>query len=144
MMSALKFSVALLASASLGTAAFGQNPVGNWRGRAQIVEPQIRVKLNETQSQHVRQMIAQYQKMVVVLNLRADKTFNWTAFGAPTFVNSHKMTGAWEQTGKTVTLTFHKGPHADTAVKITATIGKDGNTLDSMGDSGERILFSRG
>jgi hypothetical protein len=135
---------AVAALTVLATSALGQTPVGNWRGRAQMAPPQVATGMPEPQRTKATQMYEQYKRMVIALSLKGDHTFTWRAFGGPSFVNSHRMTGAWAVSGKTITFTFPKGPHAATQMDLAGTLIKDGSVIDLLSESGTHIYFSRG
>ena len=93
------------ALAILSASLLAANVVGTWKGKITIDSSKAPKPANPEQQKAVENGLAQVKKMVLTLNLKADKTYTVDASNVPGQTKNQKSEGTWKQDGNTVLLT---------------------------------------
>ncbi len=143
-MNSIKLSVVVLAAATLGSSAFAQSAVGSWKGHLQIAMPPMPANTPPAQRQMVEKMMSSFKKMVILMNLKSNKTYTTSTQGAPGGANKTES-GTWSQAGRTITLNSPKKNTMGQPNSMNGTLGADNKSftivLPSRGGGGGKIVF---
>lgn len=127
-----------MAAVATGSA-LAASPVGVWKGKIQFKAPNLPATMNPQQKAMVQQQLAMVQKMQIVLNIKANKTFTASVSGGPAGANQKQQNGTWTQNGNNLVMTDAKSKTAQTFA-----LSANGKTLsfDMPGGQG-KIVFTR-
>lgn len=131
----------IIALSLFSAAVAAPNPVGKWNGKVQISMPPTPPNATPEQKAMMAKVFDGVKKMVIKLELKADKTFTVVSPNPGDGKPGKPQSGKWSQKGNTVTLTDPKGQPQE------FTLSADGKTLSADlkqgAPGGARITFTR-
>jgi hypothetical protein len=131
--------MAAVCSVALISAAFAGSPVGKWKGKISASIPKLPESATAEQKKQVADGMAMIAKMVIEMDVKADKTYTVNITGGPQSQPPQK--GNWSQKGNVVIFTSQKNQSGQKM-----NLSNDGKTMKaSMGSGaqGASVTFTR-
>lgn len=140
--------LAVAAFGVLAASGMAQNLVGVWKGKVEVDMSQLPKNLTPQQKQMMDQGLAVAKKMVITLNLRANKTYMASVTGLPQAAaqkGPNTNEGTWRVQGSKLFLTSVKenGKPAKSKTPQQFTIAPGGKSFWLQGGPGGKVVFRR-